>query len=245
MATPADTLLMTLTDVAGLARVQRPVVSMWRKRSEGTTHPFPGPVTTDAGRELFDAQQVGAWLTATGRGNNPEAPDDVAAFARMPATARANGEGSRTTTDALTALLTLKTMTGTALGTMSPADLLDLADECDPDDVFLYSELAAAGSSLAAAAAFADRMVDSSYNAAAAFEQLLAARFSAGLREHADTALTEATVNLVAGAAVALAGSLGADPVFVDPTRGGGPGRREAGRDRAAACERHEARRAH
>ncbi|MGY3379449.1 hypothetical protein ACVWYS_001406 [Arthrobacter sp. TE12231] len=215
----AEALCMTLSDVAALAQVQRPVVSMWRKRSAATSHPFPEPAGLDGGRELFDADHIAAWLAATGRGNNPEARNDVAAFARMPGTAAGASRGK--TFDALTALLTLKAMSGQVLGTLSRDELLDIADECDPDDTFLYSELEAQSPSLTSTANFADRLVDSAYNAAAAFEQLLAARFRAGLREHSDTALTESAVGLVAAAAVELAAALGGNPVFADSTRGG------------------------
>jgi hypothetical protein len=215
----AAALRMTLSDVAALARVQRPVVSMWRKRSAGSAHPFPEPTALEGGRELFDADQVAGWLDATGRGNNPEAANDVAAFARMPGTAAGGAQGN--TFDALTALLALKAMTGNSVGQLSPDELLDLADECDPDDLFLYSELEAQGTPLASAAAFADRLVDGAYNAAAAFEQLLAARFRTGLREHSDTALTESAVRLVAAAAVELAATLSGNSVFADATRGG------------------------
>ncbi|WP_427007327.1 hypothetical protein [Pseudarthrobacter sp. H2] len=217
--TEAAALRMTLSDVAALAQVQRPVVSMWRKRSAGSAHPFPEPAALEGGRELFDADQVAGWLEATGRGNNPEAVNDAAAFARMPATAAGSVQGN--TLDALTALLTLKAMTGTALGPLGPAELLDLADECDPDDLFLYSELEAQGPGLASTAAFADRLVDSAYNAPAAFEQLLAARFRAGLREHSETALAGSAVGLISSAAVELAATLGGNTVFADSTRGG------------------------
>lgn len=64
----AEALRMTLSDVAALAQVQRPVVSMWRKRSTGSAQPFPGPVAFEGGRELFDADQVAAWLAATDGG---------------------------------------------------------------------------------------------------------------------------------------------------------------------------------
>jgi hypothetical protein len=139
----AAALRMTLSDVAALAQVQRPVVSMWRKRSAGSAHPFPGPAALEGGRELFDADQVVGWLEATGRGKNPEARNDAAAFARMPATATGSAQGN--TLDALTALLTLKAMTGTALGALSPDELLDVADECDPDDTVTSRLLARLG----------------------------------------------------------------------------------------------------
>ncbi len=61
----SDTL--SLADVARLSGVQRPVVSMWRKRPKAGLR-FPEP--TADGR--FLAEEITAYLEATGRGNNPE-----------------------------------------------------------------------------------------------------------------------------------------------------------------------------
>ena len=63
---------MTMQSIAELTHVQREVVSMWRTRAVGTPHPFPPTLSADG--LLFDAETVAAWLEATGRGNNPEAP---------------------------------------------------------------------------------------------------------------------------------------------------------------------------
>lgn len=212
----AEALRMTLSDVAALAQVQRPVVSMWRKRNAASAHPFPAPAALDGGRELFDADQVVAWLEATGRGNNTEARYDAAAFA-APAL-----QGRREIFNALTSLLALKVLTGRQLSTLGTDQLLDVADECDPDDRLLYSELEALRDELPALSGYADRLTDSAYSAPAAFELLLADRFRTGLREHADTALTAPALSLVAAAATALAATLDGRPVFVDPTAGGG-----------------------
>lgn len=216
MEATSTPLNLTLSDVAALARVQRPVVSMWRKRNAGSAHPFPAPVALEGGRELFDADQVGAWLEATGRGNNTEARYDAAAFAAPAA------RDQRETFNALTSLLALKVLTGRQLTALGTDQLLDIADECDPDDRLLYSELEALGVELPALAGYADRLTDSAYSAPAAFEALLAGRFRTGLREHADTALSDPALSLVAAAATALAATLDGRPVFVDPTAGGG-----------------------
>jgi hypothetical protein len=171
------------------------------------------------GDELFDADEVTAWLQATGRGNNPEARNDVAVHAKP--TASGSLKDGRKTFDGLTALLALKVITGQALGNRSASGLLDEADEADPDDLFLYSELEALGAALPGLATFADRLVDSAYSAPAAFEKLLTHRFKEGLREYADTALTAAALNLVSAAAIELAATLESRPVFVDATPGG------------------------
>lgn len=58
-------LLVSMSDIATLARVKRPVVSTWRRR-----HPdFPAAVSENSGRPLFDGAQVTNWLIATGLGN--------------------------------------------------------------------------------------------------------------------------------------------------------------------------------
>ena len=78
-----QTLLMTLSDVSELARVQRPVVSVWRSRAAHSQSPFPPAVTQRGGQDLFDAQDVATWLSVTGRGNNPDALIDAAAHATL------------------------------------------------------------------------------------------------------------------------------------------------------------------
>lgn len=221
MDTATGSLHMSLSDVASLAQVQRPVVSMWRRRSSGGPLPFPAAAATANGVELFDADEVTAWLQATGRGNNPEATNDAAVFARLATPAAGAPRDSRQTFDGLTSLLALKVITGQILSRTSVAELLDSADEADPDDVFLYSELEALGSALPGLANFADRLADSAFSAPAAFEKLLAHRFKAGLREQSDTALTDAALKLVGTTALELAATLDRKPLFVDSTPGG------------------------
>lgn len=221
MEATGTALRMSLSDVAALAQVQRPVVSTWRRRSSGGPLPFPAAAATANGVELFDADEVTAWLQATGRGNNPEATNDAAVFARLAAPAAGAPRDSRQTFDGLTSLLALKVITGQALSRTSPAELLDSADEADPDDVFLYSELEAMGSALPGLANFADRLADSAFSAPAAFEKLLAHRFKAGLREQSDTALTDAALKLVGTTALELSATLDGKPLFVDSTPGG------------------------
>ncbi|WP_269044944.1 hypothetical protein [Paenarthrobacter sp. Z7-10] len=123
--------------------------------------------------------------------------------------------------EALTALLALRVTSGSTLGGLSSAELLDAADESDPDDHFLYRELEARGKQLTPLAQYADRLVDGSYNAAAAFEKLMTDRFRTGLGGHSTVALTAPAIELVAAAAVELGRTVGSDPSFVDPTLGG------------------------
>lgn len=62
---------MSLADVARAAKVERPVASMWRKRTNRAGVAFPDPVGERDGHPEFDAHEVADFLTATGLGNNP------------------------------------------------------------------------------------------------------------------------------------------------------------------------------
>ncbi|SDH59102.1 hypothetical protein SAMN04488693_101661 [Arthrobacter subterraneus] len=205
---------ITLSDIARLAGVQRPVVSMWRSRSKDSALPFPPVCGNSKGREVFDAGEVVAWLTATGRGNNPAAVDDVGAF-----TFAATFQHSEAAAlHGCTALLTLREVLGHPLAGMSAADLVDAADEADPDDAFLFSEIHSLERTgdLAEAAAYCDNLVHSAYSNAAAFEQLVQEKRRLNLREQAATALEQSALELLASSAIEL-GNPAADGTLVDP----------------------------
>jgi hypothetical protein len=205
---------MTMSDIAALARVQRPVVSVWRSRAAGSDLPFPPAVAKDRGQELFDASQVGSWLAETGRGNNPDAAADAAAHAVPPRIAPAEGD----TFFAVTALLTLRSMIGAPLSALSPADLLDAADEHDPDDDMLYSEVESAGDACEALAQYVDEMVEAAYTEAAAFERVMTDRFWTDRRDLGGTTLSSSALDLMSQTATALAATQAGDPVVVDVT---------------------------
>lgn len=212
----ASDLLISLPDVARLAQVQRPVVSMWRRRSAGSGRPFPPSVAGSASQEMFDGRAVVDWLEASGRGNNPDPRADLAAFAvphGTPLHEPAVFAG-------VTALLTL-----TAAHGLLPADagdLLDLADADDPDDEYLYGELEALGDRLDPLARFVTELSDAAYSPAAAFEQLMARRFRLSIAGHAQTDVAPQVRELGAATALALGtqAELG-EIVVVDPTAGG------------------------
>lgn len=215
MSTQLPTLEMTLADVAALANVQRPVVSMWRKRSTAGAHPFPTSVRTDRGVERFDAHQVAAWLEATNRGNNADASADLTAYAQL-----STGSANSRSFEALTALLSLRRTSGESLSELRAAGLLDLADEYDPNDSLLYAELERTEELLPELAAHAEQLVDAAYNEAAAFESLLARHHRSGNTSLLDFALTEPAMDLVAGTALELAADLEIGH-FSDSSQGG------------------------
>lgn len=204
-------LQITLSEIANLAQVQRPVVSMWRSRSKNSADPFPVSIGTNGRQELFNAAEITDWLTVTGRGNNPHAAQDAAAFASP------LGQDSKHTHFAgLTAMLALRCLVDMPLGGHNSEDLVDFADEYDPDDEFLFTEIESLGPDLLPLAAYADLLTNASYTASAAFEQLLGDRFRAGPAVQAKTMLTAEAIELLAATAVELTAASEKEPVFTD-----------------------------
>ena len=212
-------LQMTLVEVARLAQVQRPVVSMWRSRGARSGTPFPSSFTRVRGEERFDADAVVDWLERTGLGNNPEVRADAAAFASPKGMSAQDDE---VVFHGLGALLCLREIAGEGLSHLPDEELLDLADDADPDDEFLFSEIEALGDRRGPLAAYADGLADAAYHSGAAFERLMKDRFRLILPGHTAVALHERAHELVACLATALAIDAGSDPALcVDPTAGG------------------------
>ncbi len=201
--------LMTMRDIAGLARVQRPVVTTWRKRSRGSAHPFPGAREQRNGQELFLRDDIVEWLEVTQRGNSTDVRADAAAFSLL-------SDGSARAAEALSALLTLRHLIDEPLAGLSPDDLLDLADERDPDDRYLLRELPRPGS-VGGLARTADDLVDAAWDATQAHRRLVDSRLRAPGSALAQTALSDPGRRLLLGLVGPLARELG-EPAVMDAT---------------------------
>ena len=128
MTSTARGTLVSLADIARLARVQRPVVSMWRKRptARGVIIPFPQPKATRDAHDVFDLAEVLDWLEQTGRGKNVEARGEAPLVL-----SHVTSDGDRGEAAALEAVVVLGAMSGRLLSDMAAHDILDLADELD------------------------------------------------------------------------------------------------------------------
>ncbi|MGW9567548.1 hypothetical protein [Prescottella equi] len=205
-------LLLTMRDIAALAKVKRPVVTMWAKRFRNGDRPFPRPVSRDGRSAKFDAVEVAEWVQSRGLGNSDSFARDMAMYAAFEHT---SGMDQVAIADGITALLCVKALLDEQVGELDTDELLDRADELDPDDEFLYSELEALGEHLAVVAAHVDRMADSAFTPAHAVEALMSRRFRDRWSSLSDTTLGAGALALCArvGAALAEDGS----PLFVDP----------------------------
>ncbi|NLE78797.1 MAG: hypothetical protein GX610_04310 [Rhodococcus sp.] len=209
----ASTLLLSKPDIAALAKVQRPVVSVWVSRYRSTDAPFPTAVSTRGREELFAGTEVVEWIRARGLGNSESLSEDLAMFAAL-------DHRSELTADAafhgITALLCVKAMLADQLSEMDGEDLLDETDELDPNDEFLFSEVDALGDQRETFARYVDQMADAAYTPAQAFESLMAQRFRMQRADLADSALAPRALEL--GARVCAALATDEHEVFVDPS---------------------------
>ncbi|MBA9002815.1 hypothetical protein [Thermomonospora cellulosilytica] len=163
--------LMSGAEIAELARVQRPVVSTWRRR-----HPdFPRPVAEERGQLLFDGTQIVEWLVATGRAERKEIEGDL----RIYALARLGAElPPHMLVPALTSLICLRHLTGDESlddKVTSPIGRLrGLAAEIDPDDEFLASEVGRLRTPWLPA--IVDELVEAAWSTRGAFERVMDVR---------------------------------------------------------------------
>jgi len=173
---------LTLQDVADLAKVQRPVVSVWRKRPlvRGVSMPFPAPVATVGGVARFSRDEVVEWLTRTGRGNNAEHDYDAPGIA-VPDDAELE--------DVVT-LLCWYVLTGQELTGRTHPELVRSAEEFDPQDFLLAREMRELSVSNGVLA-YIDDLVEASHGPADALQRVEAGRLKRReqLRELTDDAV--------------------------------------------------------
>ena len=219
MVTSNGSLLrMSLADVARAARVERPVVSMWRKRTNRAGVAFPQPVGDRDGHPEFDAHAVADFLRTSGLGNNPEAAEDVVAAAR-PHGALAD----EVSAGLVIGLLTLADRSNELIRDLDEEDLADLAATVDPDDRCLRREVESALPVSTALAEYVDQLAESAYSPRAAIEVVArdAARRAGG--DHRRALLSDDATRLIATMAAAIGRAVGLPVLrFIDPTLGDG-----------------------
>lgn len=219
MAVARDkTLLMSMTEIAELANVQRPVVSTWRRRYPD----FPRPATEERGQQLFEAARIVDWLVETGRAVRAEIEGDL----RVHTLARLGSRlPPRTLIPALTALICLRHLSddeplddGTS-GLMTR--LREQADYIDPDDELLASEIRGLSASWLPAAV--DELVEAAWSTRGAFERIMQVRDRLGAADLSSDRLDPVLESLVAALADARARADREDRVrLVDPFAGFG-----------------------
>ncbi len=194
---------LTLQDVADLAKVRRPVVSMWRNRPmvRGVSMPFPEPVGVVDGVARFARGDVVDWLARTGRGNNADFSDDA------PALAVPDGAALE---EAVT-LLCWYVLTGEELAGTTVEARVRRAEECDPEDSLLLREIRRLRPSNAFLE-YVDDLVEASFGPADALARLDGGRLK---REIAARDLTPEAVEVLHRVVACCAGHVDVEGVVL------------------------------
>src|SRR5262249_53663280 len=164
-------LLMSMTEIADLARVKRPVVTTWRRRYPD----FPAPAAGDQMSPLFDSRQVAEWLIATGRDPECRIEADLSLYTLV-------GLGAELAPPDLVALLTaLICLRGQDSEPVAIVDgdlrdeLLRRAASLDPHDEYLRSEVTLLPANAGWLAEAVDALIEASWGCAQAFERIMGA----------------------------------------------------------------------
>lgn len=165
--------LISMPEIAELAGVQRPVVTVWRRRYNGS---FPQPVGGDVGRPLFDAGAVLDWLVATGRADRATAAPDLRQYALWQLGAQLSPADFIAYTTALICLRWLDQDEPLPSGAGWAADLADRARRVDPSDLLLRSEITALPDDAGWLVDAIDELVEAAWGCRPALERLLATR---------------------------------------------------------------------
>jgi predicted DNA-binding transcriptional regulator AlpA len=213
------TWLISMPEIAELAGVQRPVVTMWRRRHNGS---FPRPIGGDASRLLFDAREILDWLVDTGRADRETIEPDL----RQHALSHFGSQMKPKDLIALaTALVCLRSLDEEPLqpGGGHTRTLAERARRIDPSDMLLRSEIEAIGDHDAWLVAAVDELVEAAWGGRPAFERLLASR----TRLHVPTLYRDAVAPELAKLVAAVSGAsdyatVGGVVTVVDPWAGTG-----------------------
>lgn len=197
--TPVDAvpprLLMSMRDIAELAKVRRPVVTMWRRR-----HPdFPALADGDASQPLFDPREVADWLIATDRADQDTINPDLSLYTIVGLGGRWRAPDLIAITTALICLRHLDDDEPLADGADNVvAALRQRAAMIDPADELLLSEIRAMPDDAGWLATAVDDLVEAAWGCRGALERVMAARYRLKAAEIFTSAVRPELARLIA-----------------------------------------------
>jgi hypothetical protein len=219
LAAPA--LLMSMSEIAELAKVQRPVVTTWRRRHRD----FPAPAGGDAAQPLFDPRQVADWLISTGRADRDQIEPELSLYTL---TGLADQYRGTDFVAAVTALICLRYLTdeNEPLADSADEDLAVLREQAvaiDPNDLLLLSEVHAIPPTARWLAALVDELVEAAWGCRQAFERIMATRNRFRVGALSASAVSPALTRLIAELSGARELARRTDSLIVtDPAAGAG-----------------------
>jgi len=217
---------MTMTDIAELAGIQRPVVTTWRRRYPDS---FPAPAGGDEAHSQYDPHEVADWLLMTGRIERDRAEQELALFML---TGLAASYPRQDTVAAVTALICLRYLAGEndplADGADDPVVVVrTLALDLDPSDDVVLTEIRSIPPHAGWLIGLVDDLVEASWSCREAFERVMAVRHRFGPAAQLPSALitsamTPPLARLVAELSGADERGRGGQLVVADPVAGPG-----------------------
>lgn len=184
-----------MRDIAELTRVQRPVVTMWRKRDKN----FPSPVGGDVTQPLFDPRQVTEWLADTGRADRSVIESDLSLYTL---TTLGDALPAADRIALITSLICLRHLTGDeslADGTDDIGSRIQAhAVATDPDDQLLLSEITGMPPDALWLAGAVDDLIETVQNCRNAFEWVMRARHRLKAADISANALVPLLADLIA-----------------------------------------------
>ncbi|HEX5302107.1 MAG TPA: hypothetical protein VFW50_34460 [Streptosporangiaceae bacterium] len=210
-----------MTEIAELAKVQRPVVTSWRRRHRD----FPTPVGGDMARPLFAPRQVADWLVRTGRVDRDQIEPELCLYALTGLSDLYKGTNL---VAAVTALICLRCLTdeNELLADGADEDLAVLREQAisaDPNDVMLFAEVYGIPPTAGWLAALVDEFIESAWGCRQAFERIMAARNRFRVGALSASAVTPALAGLIAELSGARELARRTDALIVtDPVAGSG-----------------------
>lgn len=165
--------LITMPEIARLANVTRQAVTNWRSRPASS--PFPASVKVVGGVEQFDRDEILDWLDQTGHGKNQK-------NRRLDAPALAAPENLDL--DRAVVLLALRAGVAQDIGPLSPKQRIEVAEELDPHDRYLLTEVRDAADD-DKVAVYVDELLEAAFGSADALSRLYQTRSAQGSRGYA------------------------------------------------------------
>src|SRR5579863_6062490 len=188
-------LLISMRDIAELAGVRRPVVTMWRRRYPD----FPGPAAGDPSQPLFDPHRVADWLIATGRAERDMINPDLSLYTIASLGGRLRPRDLIAITTALICLRHLDDDEPLADGADDVAGTLrERATMLDPADELFMSEIHTMPGEASWLATAVDDLVEATWGCRGAFERIMGARHRLGAGEILTGAVRPELARLVA-----------------------------------------------
>jgi hypothetical protein len=166
-------LLMSMRDIAELAGVHRPVVTVWRRRHAD----FPASIDGDVSRPLFDPRQVADWLIATGRADRDTINPDLSLYTISSLGGWSHPSGLIAVATSLICLRHLDEDQPLADGTDDVVTALrQRAVHVDPENELLLSEIQKMPDDAGWLAVALDDLIEAAWGCRGAFEKIMAAR---------------------------------------------------------------------